>query len=382
MERMKEAGLEPLAKDDGGSAMWLHNILRIGSFHRRLRLCRRLFRERRPDLVVLVDFGGFNLFLARAATRAGIPVVYYVIPQVWAHGRYRLKKIAKWVTKALVIYPFEPDLCRRYGVDAEFVGHPLFDELERVPPDEGKVSALRDSLPGRIVGLFPGSRRQEIRANLPIMLCAAAKLREEFPDVRFAAVCPPKTRALVEKVLQGGGVEVALPDVRPLELARASEVCITKSGTITLEIASQHTPMVIFYRVSPLVHFLARGVTDAKFIGLVNTLEGRAVSPERAMRRDEPEWVTARARELLADSQYCAKCREDVKWSIEKIAAPGASERAAHVSVKVMQQAEARGSKARRTRPERARPEKAEKGGDHPASGDGGRAGGAPGSTP
>ncbi len=334
MRRMLAAGLEPLAEEDArGSALALHYVWRIGQFRRRFELCRRLFRERRPDLVVLVDFGGFNLYLARAATAAGIPVLYYILPQVWAHGRYRLKKIRKWVTRALVVYPFEPALYRSYGVEAQYVGHPLFDELEQAPPSEDKVNELRASLGQQVVGLFPGSRRQEVQTNLPVMLKSAARIRQELPQVRFATVCPEKVRPLVRGILQGGGPEVALPGVRPVELARASVLCVAKPGTITLEIASQLTPMIVFYRLSGVLYFLLQGILQTPYLSIVNKLADRVICPEKLMWKPEPNWVAGRALKLLADREQYERCRRDLRALMEGFARPGASGRAARVAV-------------------------------------------------
>jgi len=338
MERMKAAGLKPLGEgqEDRGSAMWLHNVLRFAEFGRRLAACRRFFRERRPDLVVLVDFGGFNMFVAKAAARAGIPVLYYILPQLWAHGRYRIKKVRKWVTRPLVIYPFEPELYRRCGVEVEYVGHPLFDELSRTPPDESKAAELRRAMGERLIALFPGSRRQEVRANLPIMLAACSALSREFPDATFAAVTPPRVRPVAQEILRGAACRVELLDVPPVLLAHAARLCITKSGTITLEVASQLRPMVIFYRVGAFPYFLARGVAQTPYIGLVNTLAGRMVCPEKVMWRAEPTWVAVRAREFLRDPSRYERCRSDLARVMEGFARPGASERAARVALELL----------------------------------------------
>jgi len=340
MGRMAAVGMETLGgRDEQGGAMWLHNVLRAGRFRRRLGMCREVFRDRRPDLVVLVDFGGFNFYVARAATAAGIPVLYYILPQVWAHGRYRLKKVRKWVTRSLVIYPFEPELYRAYGVDAEYVGHPLFDELARQPVTAEEVEHIRREVGGRIVALFPGSRRQEVRANLPVMLSACARVRESHPDVRFALISPSEVRGTIEGMLRDGGVQVALPQARPVALARAAELCLTKSGTITLEIASQLTPMIIFYRLSGFVYFLARGISHTPWVGIVNNLAGRMVCPEKAMPRPDVGWVTKHALEVLGSRERYEDYRRDLEKVMGDFARPGASERAAQVALEMVENA-------------------------------------------
>jgi len=330
LDRMRGAGLEPIegAGITGGS-LGMGNLLRLLEHRRRLVNCRRFLRERRPDAVVLVDYGGFNLYLARAAARLGIPVVYYILPQMWAHGRYRLKKVRKWVTLSLAIYPFEPPLYRACGVEALYVGHPLFDELHRRPPGRERVEELRRALGERLVALFPGSRRHEVQAHLPLMLRAASLLAGRFPDARFATVVPGYLEAVAEPMLARADVEVAMPRVRTVELARAARLCITKSGTITLEIGSQLTPMVIMYRMNPFAAFFARGLGQTPFFGLVNSLAGRMVCPERLMWKDEPGWLAARAVELLDSPRAYERCRAGLRDAMDGFARPGASERAA-----------------------------------------------------
>lgn len=337
MQRMKAEGMEPLEQhEERGGAMWLHNVLRLREFRRRLGVCTEAFRARRPDLVVLVDFGGFNLYVARAAAEAGIPVLYYILPQLWAHGLYRIKKIKKWVTKSLVIYPFEPELYRRHGLEAQYVGHPLFDELERRPPDEQRVEHVRRTAGGRVVALFPGSRLQEVRANLPLMLKSCARIKGELPGVGFASVCPEGVRPFVREILRRSECEVALPDVRPVELAQAASLCITKSGTITLEVASQLCPMVILYCMSPFLWFLGMGVSATPHIGLVNALAGRVICPEMAMWRPDVDWLAGQSLALLRDEKLHARCRRELQELMSDFARPGASERAARVALEMV----------------------------------------------
>jgi len=339
MSRMVEAGLEPLEPPEpAGSALWLHNLARLGRYRRRLRLCVDYMEREGVDLVLPVDFGGFNLCLCREASARGVPVFYYIPPQVWAHGRYRLKKLRKWVSRAALIYPFEAQLYRRYGVEAEYVGHPLFDELQRNGPSESVVGRLRQRFGRRLVGVFPGSRRQEIRAHVPLVLKALEIIRRAEPDAAFAVVCPARLAGLIERPLAEAGLDApVLEGVKPAELARASRVCMAKSGTVTLEIASQGTPVVIFYRVSALVAFLARGVAHTNYMGIVNCLAGRPVCPERAMVHPEPNWLAERTLRLLQQDELNERCRAELSAVLRDFARPGASARAAHSALELLE---------------------------------------------
>jgi len=342
MERMTAEGLEPLEAAGGrGSEMWLLNILRLGHFGRRLRRCCRAMADG-VDLVVPLDFGGFNLCLCRQAARLGLPVFYYILPQVWAHGRYRLKKLRRWITRAGLIYPFEVDLYRDWGVPADYVGHPLFDQIERRPPSPRTVQALHARFGTGLVGIFPGSRRQEVTANLPVVAEVCRRIRAQVPGAAFAAVTTPRMRPLAERLLGAGSPVELLQDVTPLELARAARLCITKSGTITLEIASQGTPMLIYYRTTPFIWFAAHGLADAPFIGLVNVLAGREICPEKPAWRDEPDWLAAEALRLLTDEAAHEQCRADIAAALEGFARPGASAAAARIVVEMLGAARAR----------------------------------------
>jgi len=342
MERMTAEGLEPLEAAGGrGSEMWLLNILRLGHFGRRLRRCCRAMADG-VDLVVPLDFGGFNLCLCRQAARLGLPVFYYILPQVWAHGRYRLKKVRRWVTRAGLIYPFETDLYRDWNVPADYVGHPLFDEIDRHPPSPRAVQRLHARFGANLVGVFPGSRRQEVTANLPVVVEVCRRIRAHVPDAGFAMVTTPRMRPIVRGMLGPGSPVELLEDATSLELARASRVCITKSGTITLEIASQGTPMVIYYRVPPIGWFFARGLGDVPWIGLVNVLAGRTICPEKLAWRDDPDWLAAHALRLLTDEAAHEQCRADIAAALEGFARPGASAAAARIVVEMLGAARAR----------------------------------------
>jgi len=330
MDRMVEAGFEPIEEQGHGeSAMWLHNLLRLGHYRRRLDACARRLDEGDVSLVVPVDFGGLNLCLCREASRRGVPVFYYIPPQVWAHGRYRLEKLRKWTDRCGVIYPFESRLYRDWGVEAEYVGHPLFDEIAQSPPRQDVVAGLRERFGEGLVGIFPGSRRQEVKAHVSVLVEACRRIREGVPDVPFALLGTPQVRSLVQDLLPPDAGVAVLDDVRPVELARASRLCITKSGTVTLEVASQGTPAVIFYRAMAFAAFMGYGLAEVPYMGLVNNLAGRMVCPEKLMIRPNPGWIADQVTRLLCDAGAYAQCKQDIRQVLDGVAAPGASDRAA-----------------------------------------------------
>ncbi len=331
-EGLKESGAESVQQ----SAMWLYNLLDIANFKRKLSIVKDDFHSNPPDLVILVDYGGFNLFIAKQAHMAGIPVLYYILPQAWAHGRYRLKKIRKWVTKAAVIYPFEPKICAAYGVDADFVGHPLFDSLHSNPPRKEKIDTLEENYGDNLIAVFPGSRGQEVRANLPIILDACHMLKKQWPGLNFLAACPEHVKTEASNIINNHSFKIELSKLRPVELSKAAKVCITKSGTITLEIASQLTPMVILYRINGFLYFLISGMTHTPFAGIVNSLSGEMVCPEKVMWRADPHWLYRRVDELLSDDSLYQHCCEDLHKLIETIGETGASQKTADIAFEIM----------------------------------------------
>ncbi len=338
MKKMMDAGLQRLDTKQPAqqNAMWLYNLLSLNSFQKKLSLSKKLFRSSPPKLLILVDYGGFNLFLAKEAKKHDIPVLYYILPQAWAHGRYRLKKISKWVDKAAAIYPFEPQICEKYSVDAFYVGHPVFDTLKSHPPDISRVKKFTKEHDEKIIALFPGSRTQELNANFPIMLKAANMLQKKYPNLSFISLTPPSVRAHAGKIIKNFDVNVEFPNLSSFELARAADLCITKSGTITLEIASQHTPMVILYRLNWFLYFLISGMTHTPYAGIVNSLANKMVCPEKVMWHSEPKWITIKAEGILTDPEICSKMINELKKLTDALCIPGTSEKTADIAMNMM----------------------------------------------
>lgn len=330
MQRMREAGMRPLYEEgEQDSAMWLHNILRLGYHGRRRLACLDYLDREGADLVLPVDFGGFNLHLCRGATERGVPVFYYIPPQVWAHGRYRLKKLRKWITHAGLIYPFEPPLYRDYGVPATYVGHPVLDEIAERPPRADVVAGLRERFGPRLVGVLPGSRVQEVRSHMPMVAAACRLVRERVPDAAFAMLATEKMRGLAADLLPpDAGIE-PIEGVRPTELARASAVCLAKSGTVTLELATEAVPTVIFYHVGAWARFHFHGLSDTPFVGIVNNIAGRMVCPEKLTTHRDAPWLAEQVTRFLTDPEAAERCRAGIRAAVARLGGPGASERAA-----------------------------------------------------
>jgi lipid-A-disaccharide synthase len=279
--RMAEAGVELL--EDVTAAAVVGGTEAFGRLPRLYRAFRTLSAAlvtRRPDAVVIIDFPEFNLRLARAARRAGVPVVYFIPPQIWAWRGGRIRTIGRRVSLVLAVFPFELPMYRRAGVPVQFVGHPVVDAVAGAPSREAARRLIGADRDATIVGLLPGSRREEIDRILPLMRDTLARVARERPDARFAlGLAPTVDRAVVARGL-AGGPPVNIVTGGAYAVMRASDVLLVASGTATLEAALLGTPMVVVYRLSRLTEAMARWLVRVPWISLANIVLGRAVVPE------------------------------------------------------------------------------------------------------
>jgi lipid-A-disaccharide synthase len=332
-ERLRAAGMEVLVDAAELSTMGLTELFgRIGSILRSYRRVRGAITgagaAARPGLVILIDFPDFNLRLAKVARRAGIPVLYYVSPQVWAWRRYRVRTLAKRVDHLAVVFPFEAELYR--GLTAvSFVGHPALETVRAssTPGETRRRHGLAEDVP--LVTLLPGSRASEVRALLPIMVEAVRRLGVQ------AAV------ALADEGLRPLAREIA-PRTMPLvcgetyDLVAAADLVLLASGSATLETALLERPMVIMYRLSPVTYALARLLVRVPFIGMPNLILGKAAVPELIQADVTPERVAAEARRILDDPGRAAQIRTDLARVRDLLGEPGAARRAAAIAARML----------------------------------------------
>lgn len=313
----------------------------IGSLRRlwlAYRLLRRLLLERRPDLLILIDFPEFNMRLARVARRRGVAVLYYISPQVWAWRRYRIRKIASRVDAMAVVFPFEADLYRDAGMKAvAFVGHPLVDvvspgkdrtaSLRAVGLDEGKLT----------VALMPGSRTKEVASLAGPMIEAAGRLAQER-DVQFVLIrASTIERGELERAAAGASATVRIADGNGYDALAAADLVWVASGTATLEAGLLQKPMVIAYRLSPLSYWVGRLLVRVEHIGMVNIIAGERVVPELIQDEVTADRIVAETRRML---------RPEVNRSVvRKLAAvrhrlgpPGAPGRVADMALALLAQ--------------------------------------------
>jgi len=336
--RMKEAGATLVYPLVDLAVMWFLSVLfNLVTFIRLILMADRYFREERPDAVVLIDYPGLHWWIARCAKKRGIPVFYFVPPQIWAWGGWRVNKVRKYFDRVLCSLPFEPGWYEARGYrDATYVGHPYFDELADRPLDADFLARQR-SQNGKLVAILPGSRTQELIRNLPDMVRGAVKLARERTDVRFAVAClHDRHKALAEKIVAqcAGQDSVAAPLIeihagRTPELIRLARVAWAVSGSVGLELMMEALPSVVLYKVNRVDLLIARPFIKAKYISLVNLLADAELFPEYLTWCDAADELVRWANAWLDESEPRAIAVASLESLRRRVAQPGASDRAA-----------------------------------------------------
>jgi lipid-A-disaccharide synthase len=326
---MERAGVELIEHAERLAVMGFVEVLQHVPKH--WLLLRRL-QERMASgtigLVILLDYPGFNLKVAAAARRAGIPVLYYITPQVWAWGADRLPRIASVVTKAACILPFEEALLRAHGVDATFVGHPLLDRAASLPAPEEARAALGLSPDDEVLAVFPGSRRSELARHLAPFVATARELQRRRPGLKVVVSVAPTVNISSD--------DCPFPLVRDASytVLRAATAGLLKSGTTTLEAAVTGLPHVIGYRTNPVTYAIARRVVKIPHIGLVNVVAEREVSREFVQDAFVPGAVADALEPLLTlDSAARATALAGLAAVRARLGSPGAADRVADMAL-------------------------------------------------
>jgi lipid-A-disaccharide synthase len=296
-------------------------------------------RTKKPDLIILIDYPDMNLRLARVAYKEKIPVLYYISPQVWAWRSGRVKDIARYVNRLAVILPFEADFYKAFGVQVEFVGHPLLDRIKsEISAGERSSPDSRDQT---IIGLLPGSRPGEIKMILPVLLETAWRLTRHYGQtIRFILPVANTldSKPILEKIqpYQERGVAVELASEDSHKTLAQCHQAIVASGTVTLEAAILGIPILIVYKVSPVNYWIARHLIDIPFVGLVNWVAGKKIIPEYIQTEAVPELIVEGAKRYLEDPEYVQIIRKELLEVRKRLGSPVASLRVAQVALDMM----------------------------------------------
>jgi lipid-A-disaccharide synthase len=292
-------------------------------------------REERPDALVVIDYFGFNIRLARDVKTLGVPVIYYVSPQIWAWRPKRLADIRAIADRVLVIFPFEEPIYRAVGVPVEFVGHPLIDLARADEPRAAFLERIGLTPAAPTVALLPGSRPNELRRILESLIEAAKRIRTAVPAVQFVlARAANLDNSLFDPAKRLA--DVAIVHGETDAVLGASDVALTASGTATVQATLHGTPMVVVYRVSPLEYRLARRFVNLDTFAMVNLIAGKRIVPELIQDEFTPEAVAAEAIAMLTDPGRAARIREQLAEVRRKLGEPGATRRAAEAILKLV----------------------------------------------
>ena len=330
---LKQAGVRIVVDAAGLTVVGITEVVaKLPNILKGMATIKKLLQSLTPDLLVLIDFPDFNLHIATVAKKLGIPVLYYISPQIWAWRRGRVKRIAKRVDHMAVILPFEQPFYREHNVPATFVGHPLMD-ADLPATDRNSHRCLKN---GPVIGLVPGSRDTEIARHLPVMLEAADLLERRLERAAFMvshapSVARPQIDAVIERHYGQARIEVVSDGVE--KIFERCDAIVAASGTVTLQAAIHGTPMVIVYKVSPISYWLGRALIRVPHIGLVNLVAGERIIPELIQHEASAENIAAELQRMLGDADSLNHLRQRLFALRNVLGSGGASERVADLAL-------------------------------------------------
>jgi lipid-A-disaccharide synthase len=341
-EGLKRSGMELLYSAHSLSVVGVTEVfIKLRSILKALRGLKKALEQKKPDLVILIDFPDFNFRLAKIAHRRGIPILYYISPQVWAWRPKRIRLIARWVKKMVVLFSFEVPLYEAAGVDVEWVGHPLIDIVKPTLSKEMAFQKFGLDPKRRTVGLLPGSRIHEVKRLLPPLLASAHLLQKEIPDLQFILpLAPGLPETILSSYRENISVPVKMVEGFNYDAMNLSDLLITASGTATLEGAILGKPMIIIYRVSFLSYWIGRTLIRVDHIGLVNLVAGKEIAPELIQQDVHPQRITEEALRILRDPILSRKMTDSMGEVCQKLGEPGAAQRAARIVISLLYESE------------------------------------------
>jgi lipid-A-disaccharide synthase len=336
-EQLQQTNFEPLFNVSQIAGMGFVELAgSLGNIWRAYRTLGRALRERKPDLLILIDFPEFNLRLAKLAKKLAIPVLYYISPQIWAWRRGRVRQIARWVNHMAVVFPFEVPLYASRGVKVSFVGHPLLDIVRFHEPREAVLARLDLDPEKQTIAILPGSRRGEVAYHLPVLLDAALRLTQET-EVQFLVVrASTVDRHELESILERFPLRIPIVEDKRYDAVSACDLAWTASGTVTVETALLLKPMIVVYRLSWLTYALAKMLVHVKHVGMVNIVAGEAVVPELIQADFTADAVVKETRKLFENQDLRDTMVRKLLALREKLGTPGAAYRVADIAMSMI----------------------------------------------
>ena len=335
-DQLRNAGAELLGDFSGLSVTGLLEVVRL--LPRTYMMYRHLVasaRLTRPDVFVAIDFPDFNFTLAKALRKLGIPVVYYISPQLWAWRPGRMKTMRLIADRVLVIFPFEERIYRDAGVPVEWVGHPLLDLMPPSRPKRDLLATLGLADDQPIIALLPGSRRNEVTATLPTLVDAVQLIRTRVPSAQVVAARAPKLSSDLFATVDRLAKPAVVVDGRADDVLAVADIALVASGTITVQAALHECPMVVVYRLSPLTFRLGRPFVRVDTFAMANLVAGKPVVPELIQQDFTADAVAREALAVLTNPSHAARVRGELREVRARLGTPGASQRAARAVLEV-----------------------------------------------
>lgn len=336
--KMRQAGIEIYYDSSNIGVIGVVEVLKhYGEIRKALKLMQHIVATERPDLLICVDYKEFNFKLAKFAKQQGIKVLFYVSPQVWAWRPGRVVKYGKAIDMMAVIFPFETQYYEAENVPVRYVGHPSVDKVhpQRSKTDDLELFGLSSQQP--IVGLLPGSRMNEIKRMLPVMLQAAEKILTQNPQTQFIL---PQADSINDELLQSyldsTPVKVQVIKNQPYDVMQCCDAIMTTSGTATLEVALLNVPMVIAYKLSPLTYLLGRLLVNIAFIGLPNIIAGKKIVTELIQHEASAENLATEIKRLLTDKDYAQTLRKELQLVKEQLGQGGGTTNMALLALEML----------------------------------------------
>lgn len=330
---MDEAGVRIVYDIKNLGVIGLVEIIKsLPKFFKLRTYLKRIMMKERPDVLVCIDYPGFNMKLAEVAHQLGIPVLYYIAPTIWAWHSSRGKTIKKYVTKVASIFPFEAEAYGKYNCDVEFVGHPLVDIVHPTMSVDESMTYFNARAEAKRVLLMPGSRKQEVLSLLDVMLESGEKLLQSHEDVQFFL---PRAhtidRAELETFIKERRVPVTITEDHTYDLMQICDVCLAASGTATLETAMMELPTILLYKVSPITYGIGKMVVNLSHVGLPNIIAGKEVIPELLQSDVSADNIVEHMLPLLDDLKENEHMRQELRTVRDKLGEPGAVKRVAEL---------------------------------------------------
>ena len=330
-EGLRKAGMEILFHAQELSVVGIVEVCaRLPQIVKAFQTLKREIVSAPPDLLILIDYPDFNMRIAAVARKHGVPVLYYISPQIWAWRQNRVKKIARLVDQMAVVFPFEAAFYEQHGVPVQFVGHPLMDREVPVMDTQALLQQFAMKSQWPIVGLLPGSRKSEIDRLLPVMLEAAVLMQKKFPEAQFIIPVAPGIREEdIKERIRRHGLAVTIVTNQLHQALHICHLVLVASGTATLETALMKKPMIIMYRIALLTYLVGRLMIRVPTIGLANIVAGRKIVPELIQGDASPQRVCQEAVSLLKDPRRMTAMENELARVGELLGSSGASERVA-----------------------------------------------------